>query len=137
MKGYPAVPGSLGEHLRKRRLDLRQTQEKVAGRFGVTYTSYNGWEADRIAPKISQWPEVIRFLGYDPLPHPKSFAEAVTALRRSLGMDKRKLAARLGVDVKSVTNWEAGKTRPLSNMRKRIISQIGRSELSQLHHLIC
>ena len=126
VKGYPETPGTLGEHLRKRRLDLRQTQEQVAARFHVSFTSYNGWEADRIAPNFAKWPELIRFLGYDPSPTPLSFGESVTALRRVLGLDKRKLATKLGVDVKSVLNWEAGRTSPLPSMLKRIVALVGK-----------
>lgn len=122
-KNYPENPRTLGEHLRKRRLNLYQTQEQVSMRFRISVTAYNYWEADRIAPKVNKWPEVVRFLGYDPSPPPTNFREAVKALRRSLGLDKRKFAARLGVDVKSVLNWEAGYSFPLRRTR-RMISRI-------------
>ena len=120
VKGYPETPRSLGEHLRKRRLDLGQTQVQAAARFGISVTAYNGWEAGRIAPEIAKWPEVVRFLGYDPSPAPTTFGEAVVALRRSLGLDRPKLAARLGVDVKSALNWESGRTLPVSRLRHRL-----------------
>ncbi|MDZ4403269.1 hypothetical protein [Prosthecobacter sp.] len=47
MKSYLEAPETLGEHLRKRRLDLRKTQEQTAARFDICVTAYNDWEADR------------------------------------------------------------------------------------------
>lgn len=137
LKGYPEAPKTLGEHLRKRRLDLRRTQEQTAAHFGISPTAYHGWEADRNTPNIAKWPEVVRFLGYDPSPIPTNFGEAVSAIRQSLGLDKRKFAARLGVDVKSVLNWEAGRTSPFPNMRKRIAALVGKSDAPWLCRLLC
>lgn len=122
MKGYPAVPKTLGEHLRKRRLELQQTQQQTAAHFGISVTAYNGWEADRIEPNIAKWPAVIGFLGYDPSPVPSTFGDAVVALRRKLGLDRPRLAARLGISVKSVLNWESGRTTPLLRMRQALAS---------------
>ena len=122
VKGYPDAPKTLGEHLRKSRLDLGETQEQAASRFGVTFTSYNGWEADRIAPKVCQWPEMVRFLGYDPSSKPVRFGEAVTYLRQSLGLDKQQFAAVLKVDVRSILNWEKHRTVPFASVRQRLIA---------------
>lgn len=136
VKGYPESPSTLGQHLRKRRLDLGLTQEQVAARFGISVTSYNYWEADRIDPKIAQWPEITRFLGRDPSPAPTSFGEALGALRRALGFDKRKLAATLGADVKSILNWEAGRTSPLPAVRKKISFLANQADEPRLRHLL-
>lgn len=122
VKRYPENPATLGEHLRKRRLDLLQTQVQVARRFGITPTAYVKWEADQITPSVAKWPELLRFLDYDPLPPPVTFAESVTSLRRALGLDKRKLAGRLGVDVKSVLNWEAEKTIPVRPTAQKLLA---------------
>lgn len=122
VKGYPENPGTVGEHLRKRRLDLRQTQVQTARQFGITPTAYIKWESGHIVPSVSKWPEVLRFLAYDPLPPPVTFAESVTALRRALGLDKRRLAARLAVDVKSILNWEAQKTVPVRQTAHKLLA---------------
>ena len=112
VRGYPDFPKTLGEHLRKGRLDLGETQEQAASRFGVTFTSYNGWEADRIAPKVWHWPKVIQFLGHDPNPAPTNFDEALTSLQRRHGLPRELLAARLGIERKTLFNWLGGKTTP-------------------------
>lgn len=121
MKGYPAAPTTLGEHLRKRRLDLRETQEQAAARFGISFTAYNGWEANRIAPNSAKWPEVIRFLGYDPTPPPSDLGEALTILQRLHGLRKDQLAVRLGIERKTLFNWLAGKTVPSPQACERVL----------------
>lgn len=60
------------------------------------------------------------YLGYDPHPAPRCFSESVRALRRHLGLDRRQLAKRLGVDAKSVLNWETAQTVPFLKVRERL-----------------
>lgn len=122
VKGYPDTPRTLGEHLRKRRLDLGETQEQTASRFGVTFTSYNGWEADRIAPKVWQWPKVIQFLDHDPTPAPTNFDQALTSLQRRHGLPRELLAVRLGIERKTLFNWLAGTVQPSSKAVRKILS---------------
>ena len=43
-KGYPASPVTIGEHLRKKRLDLGLTQAQVAEITGVTESTVWNWE---------------------------------------------------------------------------------------------
>lgn len=121
VKGYPDAPKTLGEHFRKRRLDLGETQEQTASRFGVTFTSYNGWEADRIAPRVWQWPRVIQFLGYDPTPAPTNLDQALTSLQRRHGLPRELLAVRLGIERKTLFNWLSGKSSPCPKARQRIL----------------
>lgn len=64
--GYPEEPRTLGEHLRKRRLDLGLTQGQVAERFSATVQTVCNWEKGRSQPEPRHYPAVIAFLGYDP-----------------------------------------------------------------------
>lgn len=121
VKAYPDTPKTLGEHLRKRRLDLGQTQEQLASRFGVTFVSYNGWEAGRIAPKIIKWPEMIQFLGYDPTPPPNNLDQVLTSIQRRNGIQREELAKRLGIERKTLFNWLAGKTVPSAKTQKKLL----------------
>jgi len=123
VKRYPAIPRNLAEHLRKRRLDLGLTQEEAAQRFGISVAAYNGWEGGRGSPSIGKWPKIFDFLGYDPSPPPcNTFAEAVSALRRRLGLDKHQFAKQVDVDVKSVRNWESGRSVPLRRLREKLLA---------------
>ena len=63
---YPAQLTTLGDHLRKRRLDLGLLQREVAEEIGVTESTIWNWEANRCSPQLRFVPEVVAFLGYDP-----------------------------------------------------------------------
>ncbi|MFH1277565.1 MAG: helix-turn-helix transcriptional regulator [Candidatus Eisenbacteria bacterium] len=56
----------MGDHLRKRRMDLGLLQREVAERLGVAKDTYRFWECNRARPLPRQWEGIIRFLGYRP-----------------------------------------------------------------------
>ncbi len=64
-KGYPVAPRTLGEHVRKRRLDLGLYQAQVAERIGVTASTVWNWEHGRI-PASQHQARILQFLGYKP-----------------------------------------------------------------------
>jgi len=65
-KQYMEHPGSLGEHLRKRRLELQMSQVEAGKQLGVKGARFGAWERDEVEPQ-SQFHTAIRsFLGYDP-----------------------------------------------------------------------
>ena len=63
---YPVRPSSLGQHLRKRRLDLKLQQHEVAVQLGATEPAVWGWEHNRSSPALRFMPKIIEFLGCDP-----------------------------------------------------------------------
>jgi len=64
-KGYPVAPRSLGEHLRKKRLDLGLLQAQVAERIGVTESTVWNWEHGT-KPGSLHYTKIIEFLSYKP-----------------------------------------------------------------------
>ncbi len=64
-KGYPVAPRSLGEHLRKKRLDLGLLQAQVAEKIGVTESTVWNWEHG-VTPALQHHSKIIQFLGYQP-----------------------------------------------------------------------
>jgi transcriptional regulator with XRE-family HTH domain len=110
-KGYPEEPQTLGEHLKKRRLDRGLRQKDVAGVLGVTVDSYNGWEHDRHEPEVVYWSGITDFLGYDPNPAPQTLGERIKAKRRREGLTLREVARRLEVDLGTVMAWEKDEVR--------------------------
>jgi DNA-binding XRE family transcriptional regulator len=48
----PANPQTIGDHLRKRRLELKMLQREVASQIGVDTTSVFNWEANKARPEI-------------------------------------------------------------------------------------
>ena len=62
----PREPKSIGEHIRKRRLELHLMQETLAREFGVHIESVKNWERGVHEPNANVLPRVLDFLGYDP-----------------------------------------------------------------------
>ena len=64
--GYPKQLRTVGDHLRKKRLELGLLQKQVAEQLGVDETTIYKWENHRSAPVIRVLPKIIQFLGYVP-----------------------------------------------------------------------
>ena len=63
-KGYRTHPHTMGEYLRKRRIDLGLTPKEAAHRLGVQRKSYYIWENDLSPPPAWIWYRIMAFLGY-------------------------------------------------------------------------
>lgn len=113
-RAYPAELNTIGDHLRKRRLDLGLLQREVAERIGVTNCTIQYWETNLVAPALRFRPRIASFLGYDvcSVSEPESVAEKLRARRERFGLSRKKLAALLGLDPSSVAGWETDKHRP-------------------------
>jgi transcriptional regulator with XRE-family HTH domain len=59
---------TLGDHIRKRRLDLGLLQKEVAEQLGVDTASIGNWESNDSQPTVHCLPGIIAFLGHNPLP---------------------------------------------------------------------
>jgi transcriptional regulator with XRE-family HTH domain len=105
-RAYPKALKTLGDHIRKRRLDLQLLQSDVAGRLGVTECSVWNWENNATTPVFPHWPAVIGFLGYNPLPEPQTPAEQLVQARKIQGLSQKEMAKRLGVDPSTLARRE-------------------------------
>lgn len=59
-------PKTIGEHIKRRRLELHLLQRDVAGLIGVHPESVKNWERGVLKPMIRHLPKIIEFLGYTP-----------------------------------------------------------------------
>ena len=94
-------------------MTFERLHKPVAEQIGVDVTTITNWESNRTAPAIRYFPRVIRFLGYNPFPPGQSLPEKLTTARKALGLSRRKLAQRLGVDESTLAGWETGRHRPM------------------------
>ena len=108
----PVKPETVGDHLRLRRLNLKLFQRQVAERLGVDTTSIRTWEASAAQPGLRYMPAIIEFLGYNPLPPAKTWAERLVRHRKSLGLTREESARRIGVDPSTLAKWERGEREP-------------------------
>lgn len=130
-RGYPIEVRTLGDHLRRRRLDLGLNQRTVAEQLGVCMDAVTLWENGRARPLVRHYGPIIRFLGYDPEPSDRSLAGRLRAVRRRLGLSQAKFAARVGLDEGSVCRWESGCRRPSRWMATRVTAILDALEPSK------
>jgi transcriptional regulator with XRE-family HTH domain len=99
-------PQTLGEHIRKRRLELKLSQKAAGERLGVNAFTVFNWEKGKTEPPVTVMPAIVGFLGYRPYSEPVNLAERLTAARRLRGWTIKKAARELGVDVGTWGAWE-------------------------------
>ncbi|MBI5769779.1 MAG: XRE family transcriptional regulator [Verrucomicrobia bacterium] len=116
--GYPALPQTVGEHVRKRRLDLGLGQREAAARIGVHIETLKFWEHGVLKPAIATMPKVLAFLGTNPLPKPTTFAQRLVHHRICHGLRQEELAAHLRINPSTLGRWEAGYLPPPVRMRE-------------------
>ncbi len=117
---YPIELKTIGDHIRKRRLDLGLLQREVAQLLSVDVDSVCHWETGHSKPKVYLIPQIIDFLGYVPGKPAISFPEALRTARRSAGLSQEQLAKRAGVDESSIAKWERGATIPFPATVRRL-----------------
>jgi transcriptional regulator with XRE-family HTH domain len=110
--GYPKTLVAIGDHIRKRRLDLGLFQRQVAARIGVDEASVWNWEKGGMKPEIRYLPGVISFLGYNPLQEPKGLPAQLVWARSTKGLSRKSCARQMGVDPSTLGRWETGRRKP-------------------------
>jgi transcriptional regulator with XRE-family HTH domain len=109
---YPKEINTLGDHIRKRRLDMGLRQRDVARQIGVNKDTIYNWEMNRTEPEVRLIPGIIKFLGYAPYDPGWTFAQRLKAIRLTLGLSQEQLAKRAGLDESTVLKWEREEHRP-------------------------
>jgi len=68
LRRYPAHPKTLGEHLRKKRIDLSLSMTQLSEylNLGVSDASIEKWEKDISRPSALYWKCIVEFVGFDP-----------------------------------------------------------------------
>ena len=137
----PREPKTLGEHLKRRRVQLGQKQAEAARILGFCTRSMSLWESDKIFPTWDHQPALIDYLGYDPFKdigiqdprgnetgfvaflsakEPAPIGHLLRRRRLELKLTVNACARMLGVDSKSLTGWEKGKHEPCRRTRERV-----------------
>jgi transcriptional regulator with XRE-family HTH domain len=109
---YMREPRTIGDHIRKCRLDHGLEQKAIAQRMGVCCGTIWNWEAGEREPEFRYMPAIIAWLGYDPRPMPQGFPGRLRWLRTAKGWDFETCAKILGVDPSTLTKWERGEHEP-------------------------
>jgi transcriptional regulator with XRE-family HTH domain len=99
---------TLGDHIRKRRIELGLLQREVADFLGADPGSVNAWERNYRHPVLRRLPAITVFLGYslDVLPDDAPLWLRIASNRRRLGLSQKALAQCLGIDEGTVRRSE-------------------------------
>ncbi|HAO99725.1 MAG TPA: hypothetical protein DCQ83_06740 [Fibrobacteres bacterium] len=107
-------PQHLGDHLRCCRIKRKLTQGEAADCMATQTLNVSRWERGK-EPEIEAMPGILKFLGYDPFPTPRTLPERMLAKRRVMGWTFKEAAARFGVHRKRWKAWEQGESIPQQN----------------------
>jgi transcriptional regulator with XRE-family HTH domain len=112
----------LGDHIRRRRLDVKLLQKEVAAMLGVDTMTVNNWERNRCKPRLYLFPKIVQFLGYNPFPTNEnpSIIEAIKAYRLTHGLSQKKMARQFCIDPTTLARWEKGRSRPGALLKRRL-----------------
>jgi len=98
-------------------------QGDVGKIIGVSTDCITYWENNRSFPMIHHMPQIVKFLGYDPIIIETSdLAGQLKNYRLKHGLSHKKLGKILGVDASTVGAWE--KNKPISQQNYKLIMKI-------------
>jgi transcriptional regulator with XRE-family HTH domain len=120
---HPRELSTLGDHIRKRRLDLGLFQKQLAGQIGTSEDTIYRWESNESSPQVQFIPAILKFLDYNPLPLPDSSADKIVFYRQVLGLSQRRLAKQIGIDPKALGLSERGR-RPLPKKLLKFLESV-------------
>jgi DNA-binding transcriptional regulator YiaG len=127
---YPRHLVTIGDHLRKRRLEFGLSQPQLAKQLGVSAASILNWELRKQVPELRFLKRLWEFVGMRipidaALPPQQAAAdgaigERIRCARRRLALTQVQLARHLGVDPCTVQSWETGRHGPQACRREKL-----------------
>ena len=113
----PQILKTWGDHLLKRRLELKLFQREVAQILGVNETSVDDWEKRRTDPMVHLIPRITQFLGYTPpMFNGQTTGQKIIAYRHIRGMSQQALALTLKVDPGTLGRWGRDESSPTGEL---------------------
>ncbi len=111
---YPKELKTIGDHLRKRRLDLGLRQKDVGALVGAAKPTVDAWEHRATRPSGEVLRRLVEFLGYEPAEaaSPTTLVRQLSALRRELRLARSEAAEILGLSYEALWAWETGRRQP-------------------------
>lgn len=106
---YPKKLESIGDHLRKKRLDLKLRQKDLIETLGVCQANILLWETNKTEPRANHIPKINNFLNYcltpqEPVLH---FGHQLRLYRINiLGYSIFELACKIGIDESTLNEIE-------------------------------
>lgn len=129
-KHYPKELITIGNHIRKRRIDLKFKQEDVARIIEVTEECITNWENDKATPMIRYMPKITEFLGYSLFEgETETLGGKIKCYRYANGLSYKNFGKMLGVDATTVSAWEDNRSLPNRRKIKVLIEKLITNEV--------
>jgi DNA-binding XRE family transcriptional regulator len=124
--GYPSELKHLGDHIRKRRVDLGLTRKELACQLGTNAWTMKHWEEHlKSRIEIRFYPAILEFLGYNPLPEPKTRGQAIRRGRHTGGWSRARLAKAAGVDEGTIQRLENDRKDMAKKLAQAVCNVLG------------
>jgi transcriptional regulator with XRE-family HTH domain len=118
----PQNPQTWGEHIKKRRLELKLLQREVATQLGVRTDTILNWEHNWTKPTLRHLPKIMAFLGYDPISNdPKTLGERLLKYRKLCGISQGELAKQIGIDPTTLGRIERNQGKCLPYIFNKVV----------------
>lgn len=104
--GYPTKYKHLGDYIKAHRLETGLLQRQAGLEIGVCEAVVRYWEKGYRQPAIEQYPNIFRFLGCDPRPARDGLGMTLLRWRQYRGWSRKRMAACLKVDERTLVRWE-------------------------------
>ena len=118
---FPAILETLGDHIRKRQIELQLRPKEVARILGVSIDTIYRWRRKQWRPSIRRKGKIIQFLGYNPFPETAvSLGEKIRNYRATHELTIGELAAALGVTKGTIHSLEKNKHKPRKRLAERL-----------------
>jgi len=122
---YPKKLEKIGDHIRKRRLDLGLFQKDVALAIGVDTCTITNWEKGHSEPELRVIPMIIDFLGYEPdALRQVTLGERIKHYRYVMGISQKELARQIGIDPGTLSRLERDRGRYFPSVLRRMMGLI-------------
>ncbi len=124
-------PVTLGDHLRRRRIELGLCQKDVAARLDVTTSTVWNWENSG-AVALRFIPSVVEFLDYDPVSQPEDLLQRLAWYKLFSGLNLERLGVEMGRNPEQLADWLSGRHKPCRRNREEIALFCWKAERRQV-----
>ena len=120
---------TIGDHIKKRRIELGLTQQELASILGINESTLHNWEQSCAKPRGILIPRIVRFLELDGAlwnlltGYPATtttFREYLLKNRVDSSLTQNQLAHLIGVSVDTIRSWEKGRFTPTRGHEMKI-----------------
>jgi DNA-binding XRE family transcriptional regulator len=122
-KDYPLEPKTLGDVIRRKRIEKNLLQKDVAKIIVVTEESIYNWENNHSKPQVKFYPAIKKFINEEVEQiNSGSLSEQIKLYRIQKGLSAKRFGKIVKVNASTILSWELGKSFPSPLNMKKLIS---------------